>query len=354
MIEPLAGVALCLSCEPRLAALVAKPLLPVMRELPSLHPESVGCARSRRTSSAGSRARAARPTSCSGRSATSPTASRARATRRPSSIFAATIMFLTCDASVAWERRHLERLVRVCSPALRNRAQLYVVVALMRLGAARARRRSARSARSSGCARSSRPRARAATARRPSCSRRARARCGCSWPARNRARAALARVHERLVALLDDDALAARRVFFYRQCVNVLWQLALVPEVSELMVPLSVPAKLARLVRWGSGASIGAGADLTELQGCAMWLLLTLVLGSPMHHARAQRAFGAHFLVELCVHAQPPRSVGAARARAVRAAEALRALLGRAPGRRRPRARRARRDDPERGRGPAG
>ena len=57
---------------------------------------------------------------------------------------------------------------------------------------------------------------------------------------------------------------------------------------------LRKPAKLARLVRWGSGASIGAGADLTELQGCAMWLLLTLVLGSPMHHARAQRALGAH------------------------------------------------------------
>ena len=62
-----------------------------------------------------------------------------------------------------------------------------------------------------------------------------------------------------------------------------------------------------------SGASIGAGADLTELQGCAMWLLLTLVLGSPMHHARAQRALGAHFLVELCVHASHPHRAKALR-----------------------------------------
>ena len=133
-----------------------------------------------------------------------------------------------------------------------------------------------------------------------------------AWPPRTRAPPPRARVHEVLVALLDD-ALVARRVFFYRQCVNVQWQLAHVPEVSELMVPLGVPAKLAKLVRWGSGASIGAGADLTELQGCAMWLLLTLVFGSPMHHAHAQRALGPDFLVGLCVHAADPRRAKALR-----------------------------------------
>ena len=44
-----------------------------------------------------------------------------------------------------------------------------------------------------------------------------------------------------------------------------------------------------------------------------MWLLLTLVLGSPMHHARAQRALGAHCHVELCVHASHPHRAKALR-----------------------------------------
>jgi hypothetical protein len=119
-----------------------------------------------------------------------------------------------------------------------------------------------------------------------------------SFSARNRVRAAQAHIPELLLDLLEAQ-FDAKRVFILVQSVNALWQYTLLREAREVMAPFLVNA-LHRLLHASKDVF---GADADQLRSNCMWLIVTLVCDGDAHHAALQASHGRHAFVNVCLHA---------------------------------------------------